>query len=154
MFVSLDIEQFNKNNIIISEKTRNNVIDDSFFYRFYYSEDDFNTNGIYIRFNISDIKVEKYYNKLKCVFKNNDNNNTVIENIINIEKQILEKFYSISKLPKTFRISEQLSNSYIKLYSEGFNKFKSYDNINFLLKISGLWVSNSEYGITFRFYII
>ena len=31
MFISLDIEQFNKNNIIISEKTRNNVIDDSFF---------------------------------------------------------------------------------------------------------------------------
>lgn len=154
MFISLDIEQFNKNNIIISEKTRNNVIDDSFFYRFYYSENVFNTNGIYIKFNITDIKIEKYYNKLKCIFKNNNNNNKVVENIINIEEQILDKFYSVSKLPKTFRISEQLTNSYIKLYCEGFNKFKPYNNINFLLKISGLWVSNREYGITFRFYIV
>jgi len=154
MLISLNSEQFDKNNIIISEKTRNNVIDDSFFYRFYYSDDSFNTNGIYIKFNIKDIKIEKYYNKLKCIFKNNSHNNKIINNIINIERDILTKFYNISNLSKTFRISEQLSNSYIKLFSEGFNNFKSYDNITFLLKISGLWVSNSEYGITFRFYIV
>ena len=154
MFIALNTAQFNKNNTIISERTRNNVIDDSYFYRFYYSDDYFNTNGIFIKFNIKDIKVEKYYNKLKCIFKNNKYNNNIIKNIINIEDQILEKFYRISNSPKTFRISEQLSNSYIKLYSEGFQNYTTYDNINFLLKISGLWVSNSQYGITFRFYII
>tara|TARA_B100001093_G_scaffold182379_1_gene174983 strand:+ start:5339 stop:5803 length:465 start_codon:yes stop_codon:yes gene_type:complete len=154
MFIALNTAQFNKNNTIISERTRNNVIDDSYFYRFYYSDDYFNTNGIFIKFNIKDIKVEKYYNKLKCIFKNNQYNNNIIKNIINIEDQILEKFYRISNSPKTFRISEQLSNSYIKLYSEGFQNYTTYDNINFLLKISGLWVSNSQYGITFRFYII
>lgn len=154
MFIALNTQQFNKNNTIISERTRNNVIDDSYFYRFYYSDDYFNTNGIFIKFNIKDIKVEKYYNKLKCIFKNNQYNNNIIKNIINIEEQILEKFYRISNSPKTFRISEQLSNSYIKLYSEGFQNYTTYDNIDFLLKISGLWVSNSQYGITFRFYII
>ena len=154
MFIALNTAQFNKNNTIISERTRNNVIDDSYFYRFYYSDDYFNTNGIFIKFNIKDIKIEKYYNKLKCIFKNNKYNNNIIKNIINIEDQILEKFYRISNSPKTFRISEQLSNSYIKLYSEGFQNYTTYDNINFLLKISGLWVSNSQYGITFRFYII
>ena len=154
MFIALNTQKFNKNNTIISERTRNNVIDDSYFYRFYYSDDYFNTNGIFIKFNIKDIKVEKYYNKLKCIFKNNQYNNNIIKNIINIEEQILEKFYRISNSPKTFRISEQLSNSYIKLYSEGFQNYTTYDNIDFLLKISGLWVSNSQYGITFRFYII
>jgi len=154
MLISLNAQQFNKDNIIISEKTRNNVIDDSYFYRFYYSDESFNTNGIYIKFNIQDVKIEKYYNKLKCIFKNNSYNTKIIQDIIKIEKDILEKFYGISNLSKTFRISEQLTNSYIKLFSEGFNNFKLYDNITFLLKISGLWVSNTEYGTTFRFYIV
>ena len=101
MFIALNTQQFNKNNTIISERTRNNVIDDSYFYRFYYSDDYFNTNGIFIKFNIKDIKVEKYYNKLKCIFKNNQYNNNIIKNIINIEEQILEKFYRISNSPKT-----------------------------------------------------
>ena len=51
------------------------------------------------------------------------------------------------------RIHEQLQNGYIKLYAAESLKYGNYSSINFLLKISGIWESENEYGITFRFFI-
>ena len=55
----------------------------------------------------------------------------------------------------TSRIKEQLKNGYIKLYGDDKISYGKHKNINFLLKISGIWVSNqtNEFGLTFRFFI-
>ena len=46
-----------------------------------------------------------------------------------------------------FRISEQLKNSFIKV-----SIINTYlQNINFIIKISGIWYNEKEYGLTYKF---
>ena len=52
-------------------------------------------------------------------------------------------------------INEQLQNGYIKLYGDDTIQYGKHKEVNFFLKISGIWVSNqeNELGLTFRFFI-
>ena len=52
------------------------------------------------------------------------------------------------------RIHEQLTNSYIKLLSDKYNNCGPVKNLNLVLKLSGMWESHNECGITFRFYAV
>ena len=45
MNIAIKIKDFDIKNLIISEKCKNNVMTNSFFYRFYYSDDSFISNG-------------------------------------------------------------------------------------------------------------
>jgi len=155
MYISVLHTDFNPHNIIISEKTRNNVMVGSDFHRLIFSDEYCSTNGIYIHFCLTDITVEKYFNKIKCCFENNTYNNVTISSIKSIEKMILNKFKNIQNRSISCRIQEQLQNGFIKLYGDDTIRYGNQKNINFLLKISGIWVSNqtNDFGLTFRFFI-
>ena len=152
MFFALELDQFNINNVFTSEKTKNNIMNNSDFYRLYFSEEKITTNGIYLNFNLHNVTVERYFNKIKCCF--DDSNKTIINKIIEIEKEILNKCYDIND-NKCNRIEEQMTNNYIKIFDQSNLALGYYKNINILLKISGIWSSNSQrqYGLTFRFFI-
>ena len=68
---------------------------------------------------------------------------------------ILNKFKNIQNRTISCRIQEQLQNGFIKLYGDDNIKYGHQKKINFLLKISGIWVSNqsNDFGLTFRFFI-
>jgi hypothetical protein len=155
MYISVLHKDFNPHNIIISEKTRNNVMVGSDFHRLIFSDEYCSTNGIYIHFCLTNITVEKYFNKIKCCFQNNPQNNTTISSIKSIEKMILNKFKNIHNRSISCRIQEQLQNGFIKLYGDDTIRYGNQTKINFLLKISGIWVSNqtNDFGLTFRFFI-
>ena len=155
MYISVLHKDFNPHNIIISEKTRINVMVGSDFHRLIFSDEYFSTNGLYIHFSLANITVEKYFNKIKCCFENNTQNNITISSIKSIEKMILNKFKNIQNRSISCRIQEQLQNGFIKLYGDDTIKYGNQKKINFLLKISGIWVSNqsNEFGLTFRFFI-
>ncbi len=155
MYISVLHKDFNPHNIIISEKTRNNVMVGSDFHRLIFSDEYCSTNGIYIHFSLTNITVEKYFNKIKCCFQNNIQNNTTISSIKSIEKMILNKFKNIQNRSISCRIQEQLQNGFIKLYGDDTIRYGTQTKINFLLKISGIWVSNqsNDFGLTFRFFI-
>jgi hypothetical protein len=155
MYISVLHKDFNPHNIIISEKTRNNVMVGSDFHRLIFSDEHCSTNGIYIHFCLTNITVEKYFNKIKCCFQNNPQNNTTISSIKSIEKMILNKFKNIHNRSISCRIQEQLQNGFIKLYGDDTIRYGNQAKINFLLKISGIWVSNqtNDFGLTFRFFI-
>jgi len=155
MYISVLHKDFNPHNIIISEKTRNNVMVGSDFHRLIFSDEYCSTNGIYIHFSLTNITVEKYFNKIKCCFQNSPQNNTTISSIKSIEKMILNKFKNIQNRSISCRIQEQLQNGFIKLYGDDTIRYGPQTKINFLLKISGIWVSNqtNDFGLTFRFFI-
>jgi len=46
-----------------------------------------------------------------------------------------------------YKIYEQLKNGNIKLFSESFDKITN----KFLLKIAGIWETDTEYGLTYKF---
>ena len=149
MLLSLTPEQFIKNNIILSDKTNNTILDNGDFYRIYYSDKLGCFNGVYICFKLNKTIIEPYFNKVKCSFDKLSNNNT-INYLKYIEKSILHTLDLPGK--KIYRIEEQLSNCFIKIFSDSVQIKKKIDEINILLKISGIWFNKNEYGITFRFF--
>ena len=155
MFLTINHKNFDPHNIIISEKTKNNVMIGSDFHRLIFSDEYCSASGIFITFSLENVTIDKYFNKIKCQFEKTNINNQNISSIKAIEKMILNKFNNIRNKTLTSRIKEQLKNGYIKLYGDDKISYGKHKNINFLLKISGIWVSNqtNEFGLTFRFFI-
>lgn len=147
MFITIDISEFDINYIFYQEKVKNTVMDNSNFSRILYSNSLFTINGIFIKFSVSLTNIEKIYNKYKCSFdsKNIDNYN-VTSKIKLIENHILRTCNYTNKTP-IYRITEQLNNNYLKVFNDKTHK----ENNDFILKIYGIWDTDHEYGVTYKF---
>ncbi len=142
------IDQYNEDFVYFCDPIKNNIMNDGNFIRIIYSTPLFILNGIYISVNICHTNIDKYYNKYRCTFDVNHYKET-IENIKRIEEGILKKVNIYGKNPQ-HKIYEQLKNGNIKVFSETFEKI----NNMFLLKIAGIWETETEYGLTYKFIII
>jgi hypothetical protein len=139
------LDQYDDNNIFFCEPIKNNIMNDGNFIRILYSSINFTLNGIYLLINIHDIICEKYYMKYKCTF-NIFYHKDMIDNIKVIEEDILKK-YEIKDKVAQFKIYEQLKNGNIKIFSDVTNKTSA----SFILKISGIWETQTNYGLTYKF---
>jgi len=155
MYLALNYMEFDKHFIMLSKKTRNNIMDNSYFYRIYYSDENHNSNGLYLSFSLKNVILTKYFNKLKCSFNKSDNIG-IIHSFTLIEKQILELVENFNPKSKTaFRIGEQLDNCFIKIFADIPQvTLGNIKNCDLLLKISGIWSNEKKHGLTFRFYIV
>jgi hypothetical protein len=145
MYIVLELDELNINNIFYQEKVKNTVMDNSNFLRIIYSNELFILNGIFVRFNITLQSVEKSFNKYKCLFDMKFHND-IVSKISTIEKRILERQSSVNKIP-VYRISEQLNNGFLKI----FNEAECLEKNEFILKIYGIWENEFEYGLTYKF---
>ena len=138
------IEQYNNNNIFFCEPIKNNIMNNGNFIRILYSTPNMMLNGVYLLINLYDVFCEKYYNKYKCSF-NILNHKDILDNIKFIEEEILKKYKS-NKIP-SFKIYEQIKSGYIKIFSDIGNK----QHCSFILKISGIWETQQNFGLTYKF---
>tara|TARA_Y100000768_G_scaffold388679_1_gene386105 strand:+ start:1361 stop:1816 length:456 start_codon:yes stop_codon:yes gene_type:complete len=145
MNLILDISEYNSSNVFFQKPIINTVIDKSHFIRIIYSTNLMMLNGIFLKINFVIKDIENHYNKYKCIFNRYDNI-TTINKIQTIEREILDR-YKTDKI-KQYNICEQLSNCFIKLFTE--NKITN-NSKDYILKISGIWVSQTECGITYKF---
>ena len=152
MYISLNTNQYDINNVMISEKTKNNIMQNGDFYRLYYSTEDIILNGLHISFELKNISIGKYFNKIKCIFENNVYNNDIVNVLKNIEKKLLARYNTINRTSIS-RIAEQLEHKYIKIFDDNYINIKKYKSIKFVLKVSGIWSSQNEFGLTFRFFL-
>ena len=150
MLIALAPKQYNQNAIIFSERVKNNILNNAYFYRLYYSDEHFTTNGLYIHFILRDVKIEKYFNKMKCIF-DKYKNTSIITFLKKLEITILKCLPTHTNKILVYQIEEQLNNNFIKIFSN--TECPTSKDIDILLKISGIWENNGEYGITFRFYV-
>ena len=139
------IDQYNENNVYFCEPIKNNIMNEGFFIRILYSTHNVVLNGIYLLINLNDITCEKYYNKYKCTFNINTHKD-LIDSIKLIEENILKKMDFKNKNPQ-YKINEQLKNGNIKLFNEVTHK----NNVSFIIKISGIWETQYNYGLTYKF---
>ena len=146
MNIVTDINTFDSNNVYFLDSVKNTIMSDSNFIRIIYSNDLFMLNGIFLKINLKITNSDKYYNKYKYTFDYNINKSE-IEKIILIEEIVLRMLNIKNKFP-VFRIGEQLINENIKLFSD--IPFKNIEN-QFVLKMSGVWESDTEYGIIYKF---
>ena len=160
MNLIIKINEYEDKNIFFSEPIKNTIINEGKFIRIIYSSPQFILNGIYLLVYIKNVNYEKYYNKYKYNFNINSNTD-VINNILNIENTLLKKINIQNKTP-VFKISEQLKNGNIKIFTNNNENNDEnddtyfYEKINdknsmFLLRISGIWETELYYGITFKF---
>lgn len=129
MNIVLEKEQYNHNNLFFYDPVKNTVMDDSCFIRIIYSNEDLILNGIYLK-----IKIDK------------NTYNSVLDFLDELEKQILSKYTSMKIYSKKLR--EQLAFLLKK------NQLVEDNYIQYNLKISGIWETNSTIGLTFKFMFI
>jgi hypothetical protein len=139
------IEQYDENNIFFCEPIKNNVMTEGNFIRIIYSTRNVSFNGIYLLITLNDITCEKYYSKYKCSFNINTHKD-IINNIKNIEEELLKKYGFSNKTPQ-YKIFEQLKNGNFKIFTDIENK----STCSFILKISGIWETQTNYGLTYKF---
>lgn len=152
MFLCVNDKNYKQQSILFSQKIKNNILSKGHFYKIYYSDKYFTSNGLLFLFNLKEIKVENYFNRIKCIFCN-IKNKKILHFIRNLERQMITDFNFESKYRPVYRIDEQLKNEYIKIFSEEKIKRGNMDKIQVLLKISGIWTNEKECGLTFRFLI-
>jgi hypothetical protein len=142
------IDQYNEDYVYFCEPIKNNIMSEGNFIRIIYSTSLFILNGIYLTININYTSVDKYYNKFRCTFDTNQYKDT-IEQIRIIEEGLLKKISISGKIPQ-YKIYEQLKNGNIKVFSDTSDKIGN----TFLLKIAGIWETDTEYGLTYKFIIL
>ena len=140
-----NIEQYDENSIFFCEPIKNNIMNDGNFIRILYSNRNLVLNGVYINLLFNDLTIEKHYNKFKCIFNTNFYKK-MITDIKIIEENILAKLNVVNKTPQ-FKIYEQLNNGSIKIFCDSIPK----SNSSFILKISGIWETLDQYGLTYKF---
>ena len=138
------IEQYDDKCLFFCEPIKNNIMSDGYFIRILYSTHYFTLNGIYLIIHLNDISCEKFYNKYKCAF-NVANHKDTIEHLKTIEEQLLKK-YNTNKVA-SYKIYEQVKCGFIKIFTD----VGTRQNCSFILKISGIWETLTNYGLTYKF---
>lgn len=150
MNIVKNIDQYNDDFVFFCDPIKNNIINNSSFIRIIYSSSIISLNGIYISINVHHKSIDKYYNKYKCFFDIQQHKD-VIHKLKSIEENIIHKYFvNANKKTPRYKIYEQLSQGHIKVFMDvDINDNKISDT--FLLKIAGIWESDTEYGLTYKF---
>ena len=157
LFFILSVE-FNINNLYFIETNKSNENElqvNKIFIRFIYSTPFFSMNNICIQLLFRSYKIEKYYNKCKCIFSIVDNEDC-IQFIQSLEQNILTQYsnsFQTQEKTPLYKLSEQIHTGEIKLYHN--NNLPNYNasntHCNIILKISGIWNTDDMYGITYKY---
>lgn len=145
MNIVKDIDQYDDNNTFFCEPIKNNVMTEGNFIRIIYSTCNIVLNGIYLLIPLNDVLCERYYTKYKCCF-NVMRHKDIIDRVKSIEEELLKKINITSKIPQ-YKIFEQLKNGSLKIFTDVGNK----PTCSFILKISGIWETQYEFGLTYKF---
>ena len=142
------MEQYNEDCVYFCDPIKNNIMNDGNFIRILYSTPMFILNGIYISISINQLTIEKYFNKYKCSFDIGTHIN-IIQRIKIIEENILHKINIKGKIPQ-YKIYEQIGNGNIKIFADNIEHISN----QFLLKIAGIWETEYNYGLTYKFILL
>ena len=142
----------NPSNIHFHDAVNNTVMDDSTFIRLGYSNCDLTLNGVYLDVPLVVNRIDKYFHKYKYIF-DYSNNMDIIDSLVKIENMILNNLH-INTIRKTCKLKEQLLHNSIRVFENIDSTPKSLvpGKYNFTLKISGIWVTQRECGLTFKFF--
>lgn len=135
--------KLNKNNVYFSNAIKNTVLDEnSLFVKILYSDENIILNGVYFYLDIQLNDVNVYNNK-KIYMYNLEKNKTIINNIIDVERFILNKYDP--NIKHTYSLKELFSKGFLKVYSDKVNNKSIY------VKISGIWKKDdNEIGLTYK----
>ena len=151
-----NLKNLDYNAIIINEPIKNSVLQYNYFYKLQYSTNIVVLTSIFTLFELNNVILEND----KALFNKNTINDTVFNKLIQLEEYLLNLINN-SKT-KLYKFKELYENQYFK-YSlfDDIEKFNNYKYVNtlheknnkFILKISGIWESKENIGLTFKIII-
>lgn len=139
MNILLEKHNMNPDHIYFGETLQNSIIENGVFTRVIYSNSDIIMNGMHFYVEIPSSHLYRENNRIK-IKKENDSLNFMFY----VENSILQKI-SLNKT-KNYKLKEYLKSGFIKYNSEN----ESMSHMHFILKISGVWETDNEYGLTFK----
>jgi hypothetical protein len=157
MIVTLDLSKFTLSNIYFLE-TKKNIIMDGNFTKLIFSNEFFIMNGIYILFPIDHNGSEKIMNKTQIRFNPfQQYNQTLINEFSKLEKSILEYYKQtrICNCKIVPLLQKQMLIGFMKTNKEYKNQFlinENNKNLLYVLKISGIWETKDEIGLTYKLF--
>ena len=151
-----NLKSLDYNAIIINEPIKNSVLQYNYFYKLLYSTNIVVLTSIFILFELNNVILEND----KALFNKNSTNDNVFNKLNQLEEYLLNLINN-SKT-KLYKFKELHENQYFK-YSlfDDIEKFNNYKYVNtldeknnkFILKISGIWESKENIGLTFKIII-
>jgi hypothetical protein len=126
------------------------------FSKIIYSNEFFSLNSIYLYLPLEIQYVEKIGNKSTVkIAGNSPSNSAIIQELSKIESRIIEYYKQINpnKGSKTAMASmhKQLLSGSLKLYKNyTISNEEIKNSIQFILKISGIWESPTDIGLTYK----
>jgi hypothetical protein len=159
MIITLDLSKFTMNDFFLLD-TKRNIIMDGIFTKIIYSNNWFTMNGLYILFPIEIITIEQNANKRQIKFNPYlPSNLCVIQEFAKLECKIIDYYRQITQSPLKISnmLSKQLYSGYIKIFKEYNKMCNTEENTGLLsnqyvIKISGIWESPSEIGLTYKLF--
>ena len=149
MIISTHVNQYNNKCIYFCEALKNTIISGGYFIRLLYSTENITLNGIHMNITFNKGNYDINNNKLKLHFNIQDNR-ALINHLNIIEEQILNKYNNSSK-KQQHKLTEQLNNGSIRIFTENNEPPIIDDQKVFILKIAGVWEDPVNYGITYKF---
>lgn len=146
MYVAIDIDRFDVNNIFIGDKIPNTIIENSHFINMVYSDTNANFKSIVLRCPFT-LFPSDYSNYRYRINTNNHKNQSIMSQLLVIERNILAKFENCG-IPK-YGLAEQYSANNVCAYVG--KDLRDANTRTCVVKISGVWVNETHYGLTFKF---
>lgn len=141
------MEKWDNYFVLFGDKIKNKIIEKSDFCNLIYSTELGTFNNIIFTVTFKNVMIDTYFNKYKCMFSNA--NEEVVEQLLSIESQILNKYNRTKK--KNYKLLQQLSTSSFKFLSMVQYKKQQMKEFSVCIKLSGIWENEEECGIIYKF---
>ena len=148
MNLTIELDDYNQEFVLFGEYTKNNIIQEADFIRIIYSTPLMSLSGVYVRICISELSCDKFYNKHRCIF-DTISHTDIITKLGLLEETILKKLNVENKTPQ-YKLYDQLKVGNIKVNEH----IEETRDVEFLLKVSGVWVTDNKYGLTYKFILL
>lgn len=145
MILVKDINQYDKSHVHFSNSIKNNIMKNGNFIKILYFTPLIKLNGIYLKINIENFLNEKNIYRNNYIF-DAFLNSELIEQIKNIEIDILNMSQILNKNPE-YDLYKKLISGNIKIITNTIGT--KYEN--FIIKISGIWENETNYGLNYKF---
>lgn len=153
MNVNINTTQFITHNVSWLD-TKTNIIMEGNFTKICYITPEMTMNGLYIRFPIDVSTLEIMDDRTQMKFNPYSNTNiNIVKEFAKIEYKLLDNYLQTRQKPlkKIILLSKQLYSGFMKIYKENNQKFKPNNN-SFYVKISGIWETCDECGLTYKLF--
>ena len=143
--VIMNMTQYTQNCIFYCEPIKNSIMNDGNFIRIIYANEIITLNGIMMTMPFIITSVCKHYNKCKYAIEILPHE---LEQLKAIEMNILQNNHYCDNKTRQYNIYDNITSGYIRTFCD--NQILN-ESTTISLKISGIWETETDCGITYKF---